>query len=184
MTQVLSVPAFFVAPTVPSQARHCFVFGHHFEWHSHCPFTALFCQAVSLPRPGIRLLTTPTQALHYASNSHTIPRSADTTPHDFYLTQPFSESIKRARKVPNTMSIFSKPKILAQTGPYSSPRTQAAAKGKTGKEKPKSGLSSGLESGIETLQNNLAQAEAQEGRCVYGSVVGWILAANRRTGRC
>lgn len=80
------------------------------------------------------------------------------------------------------MSIFSKPKVLSQKGQYKVPKTQAAAKGKTGKEKPKS--SSGLDSDIETLQNNLAQAEAQEGRCVYGSVVGWILAANRRTGRC
>ena len=82
------------------------------------------------------------------------------------------------------MSIFSKPKVLSQTGQYKLSKTQVAAKGKTGKEKPKSGPSSGLDSDIETLQNNLAQAEAQEGRCVYGPVVGWILAANRRTGRC
>ncbi|SPO02345.1 uncharacterized protein DNG_05018 [Cephalotrichum gorgonifer] len=116
----------------------------------------------------IQLSLGSSPSLQYGSSSQTIPRSTDTTLHDFYLTQPFSESIKRARKVQNTMSIFSKPKILAQTGQYSLPKARpkpgAAAKGKAAKEKAKlptkPGVSPSLDSGIEALQNSLAQAES------------------------
>lgn len=56
------------------------------------------------------------------------------------------------------MPMFSKPKILAQTGQYAFPKSKAATKGKAGvgKAKPitKSGTSSSLDSDIEALQGS------------------------------
>jgi len=113
------------------------------------------------------------QALLYGGSCHTLSRPADSVEHDFYLTQPFSESTKRARKVPNTMCILDKPKPKLFNPESKRPgvRVEKVAKKMIGspvKDKPasKSSASSGLDSDMEALQNSLARAEAQKGQ--YG----------------
>ncbi|CAI4218571.1 unnamed protein product [Parascedosporium putredinis] len=100
---------------------------------------------------GIQLSLGSSPALHFGSSSHTIPYNPNKEAHDFYLTQPFSDSTKRAKKVPNTMSIWSKPQIRAQSA-----KLPSAAKADKG-----SGAT-GFASDLEALQQSLAQAEASK----------------------
>lgn len=93
------------------------------------------------------------QTIHYGSKSHKILPS-DNTPFDIYVTKPF-ESTKVAERVPNTGSLFSKPRLLSKTSGRSTAKLNKGA----------------LDSDIEALQNGLAAHEASRDRWVTPRVL-------------
>ncbi|KAF7562996.1 hypothetical protein G7046_g1165 [Stylonectria norvegica] len=96
----------------------------------------------------------------YGSNSHAVAPPTDSYPHELFLTRPF-ESTRKAEKLANTGSLFSKPKSAAPPTKTRVDKAENVIEVKTKNTKTmKSNPSSGVDSGIEALQSGLAAHEA------------------------
>ncbi|PNY25016.1 COM1 regulatory protein [Tolypocladium capitatum] len=103
--------------------------------------------------------------LHYGTRSHQISPLPDGGTVDLYLTKPF-ESTRRAERLPQTGSLFQRPKppLLMQKKKPIQTVKEADPQPKPTSSSSKASASSGLDSDIEALQNGLAAHDAARDR--------------------
>ncbi|KAJ2957576.1 hypothetical protein NQ176_g11237 [Zarea fungicola] len=97
---------------------------------------------------SIQLSLGKAPTLHYGTKSHRIAPPENSTQYDLYMTRPF-ESTRVAARLPNTTSIFTKPR-------QSKIKAKPASSSK--------GTGSGVDSDVDVLQNGLSARQSAKER--------------------